>query len=120
MSMQKLDFTVLEAAHKTATGGDLVPLYAIDARLVASLQEQIRQQHAVIASSGKALQYVLARIEQKTELMCLFYLTEPHDRMITSLAQIMREPRKEIAARFKAHHDFRQDYGCIDDPKEEA
>jgi hypothetical protein len=84
---------------------------------VASLQEQIRQQHALIAETGKAIRYNLATIKNQPELMKFFFLTESHAMLVTALAQMMREPREKIADRYGAHHSPYNCYGCIDDPE---
>jgi hypothetical protein len=115
--MKKLDFAVLEAAHKTATGVDLVAIHELDAPLVASLQEQIRQQHALIESMGEAIAYTLLEIKKQPELMKEFYMSVEHAKLVTALAQKMREPRWKIADLYAAIHERSRDYGCVDDCK---
>jgi hypothetical protein len=112
-----LDFAVLEAAHKTATGVDLVAIHELDAPLVASLQEQIRQQHALIESMGEAIAYTLLEIKKQPELMKEFYMSVEHAKLVTALAQKMREPRWKIADLYAAIHERSRDYGCVDDCK---
>jgi hypothetical protein len=103
--------SVLAEAHRLAAGGDIVPLDQLSAPIVGRLQACLRAQERALAECLAAMSHALETCGGKGQL----YATETESRLVTAMAMALREPRSETANRYRAHHDDRHDYGCVDD-----
>jgi hypothetical protein len=116
----KLNFSQLAAARITSRKPDLIPLCAIEAPRLASLQNQIRAQQKLIEQMTEAIGWILDEIRVDEGIREEVFLTLSHDKLVTAYANASGEPRAETAFHFRAHHDPRSAYGCLDDPPKES